>query len=264
MSAHLPVLQVLVPLLAAPVCALLRSARAAAALAVLASWTTLAVALALLGEVKSAGVVSYAIGGWVPPIGIEYRVDMVNAWVLVIVGTIASVVSPYMVVSVSSEVERRRIPLFYAAYLLCLTGLLGIAVTGDVFNVFVFLEISSLSAYALIAMGTRRRALTAAFRYLVMGSVGATLHSDRDRVPVRNDRIAEHGGLGGAAPRGVELAHGQGCLRGSWAWGSASSWPSSRCTFGFPTPTPTPPRRSRHSWRRRPPRSRSTCCSGSS
>ena len=174
MSAHLPVLQLLAPLLAAPVCALLRSARAASALAVLASWTTLAVALALLAEVRVAGVVSYAIGGWVPPIGIEYRVDMVNAWVLVIVGTVASVVSPYMIASVGSEVERRRIPLFYAAYLLCLTGLLGIAVTGDVFNVFVFLEISSLSAYALIAMGTRRRALTAAFRYLVMGSVGAT------------------------------------------------------------------------------------------
>jgi multicomponent Na+:H+ antiporter subunit D len=68
-----------------------------------------------------------------------------------------------------------RIPLFYAAWILCLTGLLGISVTGDVFNVFVFLEISSLSAYALIAMGQDRRALTAAYQYLIMGhSVGAT------------------------------------------------------------------------------------------
>ena len=174
MSSHLPVLQVVVPLLAAPLCAFLRNARAAAVIAVLASWATLAVALSLLGDVMSAGVISYALGDWAPPLGIEYRVDIVNAWVLVIVSTIASVVAPYMITSVEDEVERRRIPLFYAAYLLCLTGLLGIAVTGDVFNVFVFLEISSLSAYALIAMGTRRRALTAAFRYLIMGTVGAT------------------------------------------------------------------------------------------
>ncbi len=48
---------------------------------------------------------------------------------------------------------------FYTMYLLCLTGLLGITVTGDAFNVFVFLEISSLSTYVLIAMGRHRRAL---------------------------------------------------------------------------------------------------------
>ena len=174
MTTHLPILQVVVPLLAAPVCAFMRNARAAAVLAVLASWAALAIALALLGDVMEAGVISYAIGDWAPPIGIEYRVDIVNAWVLVIVATISAVVAPYAITSVESEIDRKRIPLFYAAYLLCLTGLLGITVTGDVFNVFVFLEISSLSAYALIAMGRQRRALTAAFRYLIMGSVGAT------------------------------------------------------------------------------------------
>jgi len=57
-----------------------------------------------------------------------------------------------------------------------MTGLLGVAITGDAFNVFVFLEISSLSTYALVAMGARRdrRALTSAFNYLVMGTIGAT------------------------------------------------------------------------------------------
>ena len=59
-------------------------------------------------------------------------------------------------------------------FILCLTGLLGIAITGDAFNVFVFLEISSLSSYALIAMGSQRKALTASFQYLIMGTIGAT------------------------------------------------------------------------------------------
>ena len=68
----------------------------------------------------------------------------------------------------------RKQPWFYATYLLCLTGLLGMIVTGDAFNVFVFLEISSLSSYALISIGRDRRALTAAYQYLIMGTIGAT------------------------------------------------------------------------------------------
>ncbi len=172
-SEHLPILQVVIPLLAAPLCIFLRG-RAAWGLAALASGSALAISLALLGRVLSTGAISYALGDWAPPVGIEYRVDAVNAWVLVIVSTIGAVVGPYALLSVEREIEARRIPLFYAAWLLCLSGLLGMAVTGDVFNVFVFLEISSLSAYALIALGRDRRALTSAFRYLVMGSVGAT------------------------------------------------------------------------------------------
>ena len=61
-------------------------------------------------------------------------------------------------------------------YLLCLTGLLGITITGDAFNAFVFLEISSLSTYVLIALGRDRRALLAAFQYLIMGTIGATFY----------------------------------------------------------------------------------------
>ena len=61
-------------------------------------------------------------------------------------------------------------------YLLCLTGLLGIAITGDAFNAFVFLEISSLSTYVLIALGRDRRALLAAYQYLIMGTIGATFY----------------------------------------------------------------------------------------
>ena len=65
-------------------------------------------------------------------------------------------------------------PYFYDAFLLCFDGLLGITQTGDIFNLFVFLEISSLSSYALISMGQKRRALTAAYQYLIMGTIGAT------------------------------------------------------------------------------------------
>ncbi len=174
MTYHLPVLLVVVPLVAAPIAALLNRPRLSWAVAVAATLWALYAALELLSQTMAAGAIHYELGGWPAPYGIEYVVDPVNAWVVVIVALIGALVAPYARVSVEREITEDRIPLFYAAFILCLTGLLGIAVTGDVFNVFVFLEISSLSAYALIALVSDRRALTASFQYLIMGSVGAT------------------------------------------------------------------------------------------
>ena len=174
MSRHLPVLLVVVPLMAAPIAALVMRARAAWLVALAASWWAFGVSVALLRRVLAEGVISYELGGWAPPVGIEYRVDEANAFVILIVAAIGAIVVPFARQSVEAEVSEDRVALFYSAFILCLTGLLGIAVTGDVFNVFVFLEISSLSAYALIALGPDRRALTASYQYLIMGSVGAT------------------------------------------------------------------------------------------
>jgi multicomponent Na+:H+ antiporter subunit D len=173
---HLPALQVVIPLMAAPVCLVLRHARAAWLLAAVVTWTAFAIALALLFEVLQHGTISYHIGDWTPPWGIEYRVDVLSAFVLVIVAGIGSLVMPFARLSVEREMPRERIYLFYVMYLLALTGLLGITITGDAFNLFVFLEISSLSSYVLISLGRDRRALTAAFRYLIMGTIGATFY----------------------------------------------------------------------------------------
>ncbi len=175
-SAHLPALQVVVPLMAAPICLLLRNGRAAWLLAAVATWATFIVALGLLAQVADQGTISYAFGDWAPPWGIEYRVDLFGALVLVIVSGIGSLVMPFARTSVEREIPAERIYLFYVMYLLNLTGLLGIAITGDAFNLFVFLEISSLSSYVLISLGHDRRALTAALRYLIMGTLGATFY----------------------------------------------------------------------------------------
>ena len=170
----LPVLQVVVPLLAAPVAALVGRPRLAWAVALAATWWAFAVACVLLWQVLAQGPISYEIGGWPAPWGIEYRVDLVSAFVLIIVSAMGALVTLYARASVEREIAPGRIALFYSAFILCMTGLLGIALTGDMFNVFVFLEITSLSGYALIAMGPDRRALTASYQYLIMGSVGAT------------------------------------------------------------------------------------------
>ncbi len=176
MTNHLPILQVVVPLIAAPLMVVLRSGLVAWLLAVAVSWVALAVAAGLFLEVAGGGFVSYWIGSWPPPYGIEYRVDIVNAFLAVLVSLIASVVIVYSKTSVDAEIPRERHYLFYAMYALCLAGLLGITVTGDAFNLFVFLEISSLSSYVLIALGRDRRALMASYQYLILGTIGATCY----------------------------------------------------------------------------------------
>jgi multicomponent Na+:H+ antiporter subunit D len=173
-SQNLPALLVVVPMMLAPLAALLNRSGPAWVVAAIGCWFSFGAALQLLSRVMTEGVIIYSLGGWAAPIGIEYRIDLVSAFVAVIVSGIAAIAILYARTSVQDEIEEDRHALFYAAFLLNVCGLLGISITGDVFNVFVFLEVSSLSAYSMIALGQDRRALTSAFQYLIMGSVGAT------------------------------------------------------------------------------------------
>jgi multicomponent Na+:H+ antiporter subunit D len=175
-TAHLPALQVVVPLIAAPLIVLVRRAALGWAIALAASFASFAIAVALFVQVQEAGVISYAIGSWSPPWGIEYRVDAVSAFVLVLVSLLACFCAAYARRSIAAEVPADRHYLYFAMFCLALAGLLGIAITGDAFNLFVFLEIASLATYVLIALGRDRRALFAAFQYLVVGTIGATFY----------------------------------------------------------------------------------------
>ncbi len=173
---HQPVLQIVLPLMSAPICIMLRSALAGWIVALLVTWGALAASLTLLMHVIDHGTISYAIGNWAPPWGIEYRIDLLSGFMLVVVSAVGALSMVFARESVMAEVPADRVYLFYAMYLLCFTGLMGIPMTGDAFNLFVFLEISSLSSYVLISLGRDRRALMAAFRYLIMGTLGATFY----------------------------------------------------------------------------------------
>lgn len=171
---QLAILVIVVPLLGAPLCLLLNRGDRAWLLVALSGAFGLFASLGLLAQVQQQGAISYALGGWPAPLGIALQVDHLNALVLLIVSMIAAWTFAYARHSVEKEIDAARQPAFYAALLLVYAGLAGITLTGDAFNAFVFLEISSLSSYALISMGRDRRALTAAFQYLIMGTLGAT------------------------------------------------------------------------------------------
>ena len=171
---HLPVLQVIVPLMAAPLCLFITRARLVWIFALIVSGLTFIISCLLLQQVMTSGTIIYELGGWEAPWGIEYRIDQLNAFLLLIISAISTVVLFAADTSIREEIPANRYTLFYVLYLLSLAGMLGIVATGDAFNVFVFLEISSLSAYSLIALGKDRRALWASFQYLIMGTIGAT------------------------------------------------------------------------------------------
>lgn len=174
MLAHLPVLQVIVPLMAAPICLIIKRPALVWIFALIVSAIAFLISIALLQQVMTSGIISYELGGWSKPWGIEYRIDMLNAFLLIIISGVSTVVLIAAQTSIQKEIPEELHTLFYVLYLLSFTGMLGIVSTGDVFNVFVFLEISSLSAYALIAMGKDRQALWASYQYLIMGTIGAT------------------------------------------------------------------------------------------
>ena len=174
MIEHLAILQVVLPLMAAPICLVIRRTQLVWLFTLLVSGLAFLISALLLQQVMTSGTISYEIGGWQPPWGIEYRIDQLNALLLLIITSISTLVLVAAQTSISHEIPAAKQNYFYVLYLLSLTGMLGIVATADVFNVFVFLEISSLSAYALIAMGKNKRALWAAFQYLIMGTIGAT------------------------------------------------------------------------------------------
>jgi multicomponent Na+:H+ antiporter subunit D len=176
MTQHLPALLFCIPMLTAismPMVGLRRRewCRPMALAAVGAMNVT---AVANLVVVLRSGEIRYAFGGWAPPIGIEWVADGLASVVMVVISLIASICLIYAG-RVSPHPAGVRVALYYTLILLLLAGLTGTVFAGDLFNVFVFLEVVALSAAALIGMAGGK-ALVFAFRYLILASIGATFY----------------------------------------------------------------------------------------
>ncbi|MED5305097.1 MAG: proton-conducting transporter membrane subunit, partial [Pseudomonadota bacterium] len=176
--ANLPALVVALPLLLAPVAALVPVAGAAWMLAVIGTGGALLSALLLQGAVTGGETFSYYLGSWPPPWGIEFVVDAASAFTVLVMASLAFVVTLFARSALLAEIAEADAGKAYAAWLLACGGLSGLVMTGDAFNLFVFLEISALSSVILIALGAGRdrRALIAGYNYLIIGAVGATFY----------------------------------------------------------------------------------------
>lgn len=142
--------------------------------ATLVSALALYFSVAGLHKVLIHGPISYHVAGWMPPIGIEFVLDPMAAFFCVLLSGVTLLVMVYGKVSVPFETPIKEIP-FYSLSMLLLGGLTGMVMTGDLFNLFVFLEIAAVAGYALVAIGDRRAPI-AAFRYLILGTVGTAFY----------------------------------------------------------------------------------------
>jgi multicomponent Na+:H+ antiporter subunit D len=171
-----PVLLVTIPLLSALLVNMvgLINRRYCLPVAILGIFGSFAASVITLIRVIDNGVISYRLGGWPPPFGIEYVIDHFNGLVLVTISFVSLLAVIFSKESVKQELPH-KIPQFYTLFVLLVTGLLGMTATGDAFNLYVLLEISALTGYALIAIGGNR-ALVASFNYVILGTIGASFY----------------------------------------------------------------------------------------
>ncbi len=175
-QSAMPVLIVVIPLLTAFVLPLVELWRRSLVfpLALAALVASFGSSILVAREILTNGPVEYYMGGWEPPWGIAFRIDHLSALILLLLGSITLLVGIYSKRSILKELPEKEAP-FYSVYLLLVAGLTGMVATADMFNLYVFLEISSLASYGLVSLG-RGRAIVSAFRYVILGTVGAAFY----------------------------------------------------------------------------------------
>ncbi len=172
MANHLIPLFVILPLAGAFIISLIgkRIKRMPDALTNLVTLSLLTASVFSIFAVAKHGVLAYKVGSWIPPIGITMVLDGLTAFMLLTVNLIAFLCTVYAVNYMEKYTSKWN---FYTLFLLMLAGINGVIISGDMFNLFVFLEIASVASYALVAFGTEHEELEASFKYMVMGTVGS-------------------------------------------------------------------------------------------
>ena len=120
--------------------------------------------------VQSESVMVYKVGGWAPPFGISLVLDGLSSFMLFTVNLVSFFICLFSINYMEKFTAKWK---FYTLFLLMLAGMNGVVITGDLFNLFVFLEIASVASYALVAFGTESQELEASFKYTIMSSVAS-------------------------------------------------------------------------------------------
>lgn len=176
LTSHSPVLMEIIFLVGAvltPIIGLIKKK--------LAFWWALAVStmgfyLCILAaaELYRSGPLSYYLGGWRPPYGVEIKFDYLGAFAFLIL-LLNIIIMVYSKKYMEHEISEDKLPVYYTLVLLLVGGMVGFTITGDIFNMFVFMEILSLAGYSLVAVTEERLNAMASFKYLVMGALSSML-----------------------------------------------------------------------------------------
>ena len=178
MIPHAPILAIVLPLFAAfltPVLGILarrlgvKRARECFAIAVMV--VEFVIVASMLQPIWGGQVLVYKLGGWQPPWGICLAVDGLNVLVAMIVAGIGVLVAIYSSIYMERDTGLDQ---YYTLFSLIMAGMMGVALTGDIFNFYVFFEIMCISSYALVAFRRRWDSIEAAIKYMVVSSLGTS------------------------------------------------------------------------------------------
>jgi len=142
-----------------------RGKDAATVIANIVTILLLVLAISCIGE---SGV--YEIGKWPIPLGINLVLDGLSCLLLLAIGVVTAAV---MLFSAGYMEQYTAKPKFLSLFLLMVAGMNGVVLSGDIFNLFVFLEIASIASYALVGFGCGHEEFEAAFKYMVLGSIAS-------------------------------------------------------------------------------------------
>ena len=174
---HIPALQVLIPFFSALFCALTFHKFTSWLIATIAIITNLVITL--YGISTSGNFQSYSFGNWQAPIGIEYSLDYLNQPIIIYINGVLLFFLLFgkqlINKTITKYIDNKKHHMFYSLLLFAHAGYLGVLSTNDLFNFYVFIEISSLATYVLVSKGKEAKALIGAFDYLILGTIGATL-----------------------------------------------------------------------------------------
>ncbi len=168
-----PILLIVIPLLFVFLIAFSSafSKSAAKYLPIIAFGINVVVAMLLVPEVLKNGLVLSTTAGFKPPIAIDMIVDKLALFLVIIASVLGFVVSIYNVAYIDEEPEEK----FYALFTLLITGIIWMIITGDLFNLFVAFEVTSIAAFGLVGFHRDKGSVEAGFKYLVMGAIGGSL-----------------------------------------------------------------------------------------
>lgn len=163
---------VIIPLAAAFLCALAgrRIKYFGDVIVNLSSLILLLLALNAVPLVRARQVLVYNLAGWMPPFGISLVLDGLSSFMLVVVNLVAFLVMVYAIRYMQRYTDKWK---FHALFMLMLAGMNGVVISGDLFNLYIFLEVASIAGYALVAFGVEPEDLEASFKYAIMGALAS-------------------------------------------------------------------------------------------
>lgn len=176
MIKHLPVILIILPLLWSIINIILGQVakKTAPILTAVMMAAVFGMSVIQMGIVAKGTDITYSLGNWEPPFGVELLVDPISGMVVCLIGLLGFMTTVY-----SYNIEKDSLALrqagYYSLLSLLTAGMIGMTLTGDIFNFYVFLEITSLAAYGLVAMG-RGKSGVSAFRYLVISTIGGSFY----------------------------------------------------------------------------------------